>query len=167
MRFAATAHNGQRVPGSELPYLMHLSLVAMEVIAALGQETGRNENLAVQCALLHDVVEDTETPLAELEREFGTAVAQGVSTLTKDKSLPKADRMSDSLRRIRTQPREVWMVKLADRITNLQPPPGEWTPDKVVAYREEAEEILAALGEASPFLARRLRQKLQTYGVIR
>ena len=50
-RFAAIAHNGQLVPGTELPYIMHLSFVAMEVIATLNREKGFDGNLAVQCAL--------------------------------------------------------------------------------------------------------------------
>jgi (p)ppGpp synthase/HD superfamily hydrolase len=58
-RFAAEAHNGQLFPGTELPYIMHVSFVSMEVIAALAQEPELDGNLAVQCALLHDVIEDT------------------------------------------------------------------------------------------------------------
>jgi hypothetical protein len=52
-KFAARAHQGQKVPGTDLPYIMHLSLVGMEVIAALRNSKGYNENLAIQCALLH------------------------------------------------------------------------------------------------------------------
>ena len=57
------------------------------------------------------------------------------------------------------------MVKLADRITNLQPPPSYWTKDKIEKYRAEAIEILDALGEASGFLFSRLREKIDGYGV--
>lgn len=64
-RFAAEAHwnrsKKQHVPGTDIPYLMHFSMVAMEVIPALEKETGLNGNLAVQCALLHDTIEDTDT----------------------------------------------------------------------------------------------------------
>jgi GTP diphosphokinase / guanosine-3',5'-bis(diphosphate) 3'-diphosphatase len=72
--------------------------------------------------------------------------------------------MADSLRRIKLQPREVWLVKLADRIVNLQPPPEHWQADKIAAYRAEARVILAALGEASPLLAARLAEKIEAYG---
>lgn len=47
-----------------------------------------------------------------------------------DKWERKKLQMQDSLRRIKSQPREVWMVKMADRITNLQPPPGHWSEEK-------------------------------------
>src|SRR5262245_25271580 len=65
-RFAANAHQGQLVPGTEIAYIMHLSIVSMEVIAALRQEPGSEEDLAVQCALLHDVIEDTEVSYAQV-----------------------------------------------------------------------------------------------------
>ena len=50
-RFAAEAHNGQLVPGTTLPYIMHVSFVAMEITAALSVEPVNNPDLAVQCAL--------------------------------------------------------------------------------------------------------------------
>lgn len=71
--------------------------------------------------------------------------------------------MLDSLQRIRTQPKELWMVKLADRITNLQAPPASWTPARIAVNRAEAEIILSELGPASLLLARRLAQKLEAY----
>jgi (p)ppGpp synthase/HD superfamily hydrolase len=137
----------------------------MEVIAALRAEPERDQELAVQCALLHDVVEDTATTVEQLRATFGPAVATGVSALSKDKLLPKGRQLEDSLRRIREQPPEVWMVKLADRIANLQPPPSHWTPDKVAGYREEAATIYSSLKDASPVLAKRLARRIAAYGV--
>jgi len=81
-RFAAAAHwnsnTRQLVPGTDIPYLMHFSLVAMVVIAALEKESALDGNLAVQCALLHDTMEDTDATYAGLNRTFGLAVADGV-----------------------------------------------------------------------------------------
>ena len=77
-RFAAEKHKNQVFPGTELPYIMHVSFVAMEIIAALTAETGREGDLAVQCALLHDTLEDIETSYSELVENFGRAVAEGV-----------------------------------------------------------------------------------------
>lgn len=163
-RFAAAAHQGQTVPGGELPYLLHVTLVAMEVAAALRAEGGHDEDLALQCALLHDTVEDTAVTYEQVAAAFGRAVADGVLALSKDERLPKGEQMPDSLRRIRAQPREVWLVKLADRIVNMQPPPKHWQGDKIAAYKDEARSILAALGAASPLLAARLEQKIEAYG---
>lgn len=161
--FAARAHRDQQVSGTQLPYITHVHLVTMEVIAALWAEPGRDGDLAVQCALLHDVIEDTPVSYEELRAEFGAAVADGVLALSKDPALDKSRRMADSLARIRRQPVEVWMVKLADRITNLQPPPPHWTRAKATAYRREARHIHAALQEASPYLSGRLLAKIDAY----
>jgi (p)ppGpp synthase/HD superfamily hydrolase len=162
-RFAADAHRGQLVPGTDLPYLMHLSFVSMEVIAALHRESDRDGNLAVQCALLHDVIEDTPTTFHSVADRFGEAVAAGALALSKDQTLAKPLQLADSLRRTRQQPREIWMVKLADRISNLQPPPSYWTTEKIRGYQAEAEEILSALAEASDWLASRLQEKITAY----
>ncbi|MBI2377990.1 MAG: bifunctional (p)ppGpp synthetase/guanosine-3',5'-bis(diphosphate) 3'-pyrophosphohydrolase [Deltaproteobacteria bacterium] len=163
LKFAGVKHSGQRVPDSELPYVVHVTMVANEVMNALTRESFAEPDLAVQCALLHDCLEDTATSAEELEHAFGAQVLAGVRALTKNDALPKAERMTDSLRRIQAQGREVWIVKLADRITNLQPPPRSWSIDKCIAYRGEAEVILAALGSASPYLEERMQQKIDGY----
>ena len=164
-RFAAEAHQGQRFPGTELPYLYHLTLVAMEVIAALHAEPHHDGELALCCALLHDTLEDTKVTPEEITEKFGESVASGVLALTKDSRLDKAEQMPRSLMRIQAQPPEIALVKLADRITNLQPPPPDWTPEKCARYLQEARTIYDALHPASPFLAARLKQKMETYRI--
>jgi (p)ppGpp synthase/HD superfamily hydrolase len=159
--FAARAHGAQTVPGSGAPYVVHLIKVTTEVLRAAD---GTFEvDLALQCALLHDCLEDAGITRAAIEARFGPRVAAGVSALTKDESLPKAERMADSLRRIQLEPREVWLVKLGDRITNLEPAPPHWSPDKRAAYRQEAQQICDALGSAHAGLTARLKEKISEY----
>lgn len=159
--FAAKAHGTQQVPGSGFPYVVHLVKVATEVLRAA--DGSFDVDFAMQCALLHDSVEDAGVEVALLRTEFGARVAEGVSALTKDEAVAKAERMADSLRRIRAQPREVWVVKLADRITNLEPAPAHWSAEKRAAYLAEAKVIHDALGEAHPGLAARMREKMKVY----
>lgn len=166
--FAAWAHGDQKVPGSGFPYLVHVTKVAMEVIAATEGDPRPERNLAVACALLHDTVEDCRPEArsevrSRLKAEFGVPVAAGVEALSKDYRLPKAAAMADSLARLKAQPPAVRLVKLADRITNLEQPPPEWTADKRRAYREEARLILRELTGSSPPLEHRLRQKIEAY----
>ena len=165
-RFAAEAHVGQNYPGTEISYLMHLSFVTMEIQSALRFESGLDERLAMQCAILHDVIEDTDRDYEQVRAAFGERVADGVRALTKNSELPKAEAMADSLERIREQPREVWLVKLADRISNLQKPPHYWSKEKIERYRDEARRIHAALGEASDSLSRRLQVKIDRYPAL-
>ena len=86
-RFAAEAHNGQLVPGSDLPYIMHLSFVAMEVLAALAVEPVALPDLALQCALLHDTIEDTDITYDDVQATFGANVADGVLAMTIDETI--------------------------------------------------------------------------------
>ena len=111
----------------------------------------------------------TEATVSKWMKSVGDAVAAGVDALSKRPHGPdgerwsKAEKMTDSLARICEQPREVWVVKLADRVTNLQTPPAHWSGEKIATYHREAEQIFAALKGASPHLAERLRQKLEAY----
>lgn len=165
LHLAAHWHRDQKVPGTELPYLVHLTSVCNEVQRALAADATLQlrADVAVQGALLHDILEDTAMTPAELTAAVGAEVTAIVAALSKDAALPKAEQMADSLRRIRAEPREAWIIKLADRITNLAPPPSYWKREKCAAYRAEAEQILTALGEASPFLAARMRERIAAY----
>jgi (p)ppGpp synthase/HD superfamily hydrolase len=83
--FAVKAHEGQMRRGDEEPYVCHPIRVAEMV-----KERGGSEE-AVLVALLHDVVEDTEVTLAELEQAFPPAVTEAVCLLTHDKSVDYYD----------------------------------------------------------------------------
>src|ERR1700760_1741898 len=126
--FAARQHRGQtyggHAEGERIEYLAHIGAVVMEVSCALQSDATADGDLAVRCAVLHDTIEDTGATHAQIASRFGADVADGVLALSKDASLPdKRAQIEDSLRRIRAQPREVWMGKLADRIANLEAPP--------------------------------------------
>jgi len=163
--YASLVHRAQLLPASDIPYINHIGLVAMEAMAAIEQSDNIDRpDLLVACALLHDTIEDTEATFADIERLFGKDVAGGVMALSKDKNLGSKElQMLDSLQRIKREPNEIWMVKLADRITNLQPPPKHWDKNKIAKYKREAIVILQALGEANAFLAQRLEQKIEAY----
>ena len=161
--FAAKAHGEQKIIGYPLPYIYHVSLVAVEVMASLTIEKMLNDDLAVQCSFLHDVLEDTDCTHAQLAEEFGIDVANGVLALSKDENLPQLDRMPDSLSRIKKQPQEIWIVKLADRIVNLGSPPPQWTIEKRQFYLEEARLIHHELAISCAYLGSRLLEKIKEY----
>ena len=167
MVFAAEKHadKNQFVPGTSIPYVVHLSNVIMEVILAEKMTHLFNLKLAVQAAILHDTLEDTDTTDIELEENFDMAVSECVKALTKDLGLPKDRQMADSLRRIKKMPLEIWAVKLADRITNLQPPPSHWDNRKKIEYQEKARVILAELKNGNNYLAKRLETKIEEYKI--
>lgn len=163
IKFAATKHINQFVPGSELPYLLHLSNVAMEVFVAYQSAKNFNIEEAIQIALLHDTIEDTDTSFDEIADLFGESIANGVAALSKNKTIEKNKRMADSLDRIKSQKKEVAIVKLADRITNLQKPPHHWDDAKKENYHGEAIAILQNLKGNNAFLELRLSGKIKEY----
>ena len=171
--FAGRAHAKQNIPGMEIPYLKHLACVTMETASAiLNAQLGKNQNenqndldinFAIQCALLHDVIEDTSVSYEEVMVSFGEKIANGVLALTKNNKLPKKDQMKDSLDRILMQPIEIRIVKMADRVDNLYSAPVYWTPLKRQSYQQEARQILAALGGVNEHIETRLKMKIEAY----
>ena len=161
--FAGEVHKSQTVPGGAINYLAHLGSVTMEIISAHLRSPLENLDLAVQCAILHDTIEDQDVTHQELSSRFGSAVADGVLALSKSSALPKAEAMRDSLTRIKQQPTAVWCVKLADRISNLHGAPPAWSAQKIENYRDEATAILEALRPANRILAERLEVLIACY----
>lgn len=160
--FASRVHKEQHYPGEQLPYLTHIGNVMMEVMAVspLLDDT----ELALICAILHDTIEDTVVTYEDIVNEFGTLVADGVMALSKDETLPtKREQMLDSLKRIELQPKEVWVVKMADRVANLGKPPHYWSVEKMEVYRDEAQIILDHLSPANEVMAKRLEEKIEQY----
>lgn len=167
-KLASKLHDGQKYggpnEGEKIEYINHIGSVTFEILNAVNHTHNMNASLAVKCAMLHDTIEDTSASYEQIETLFGKAVADGVMALTKNESLEsKAMQMTDSLQRIKKQPKEIWAVKLADRICNLYEPPFYWKDDKKLKYIEEARLILRELGEANAYLAARLGQKIEAY----
>ncbi|OMQ12799.1 HD domain-containing protein [[Flexibacter] sp. ATCC 35103] len=165
IKFAAKKHTDQNqvIPGTNLPYVVHLSNVAMEIIIASQETKQFNTAFAIQVALLHDILEDTETTFDELADEFDEEIAQAVLALTKNAEIAKEERMNDSLNRIKKLSKEVWAVKLADRITNLQIPPENWSTEKINEYHKQALQILTTLKGGNEYLEKRLSERIQNY----
>ena len=167
IKFAAAKHAeiNQTIPGTNLPYVVHLSNVAMEILIAAPHSSEFRLDFALKVALLHDTLEDTQTTFEEISQEFGKDVALAVLALTKNDNLPRTDKMNDSIQRIKKLQKEVWAVKLADRITNLQVPPAHWEIAKKTAYREEAISLLKELEGGNSYLENRLKDKIESYKV--
>lgn len=165
IKFAAKKHADQNqvIPGTNLPYVVHLSNVTMEILLASQNTTAFNTAFAIQIALLHDILEDTATTFEELTEEFDEEIAQAVQALTKNSKIPKEERMADSLGRIKELSKEVWAVKLADRITNLQVPPESWSVEKIKEYQQQAIQILNTLKGGNAYLEKRLSEQIQNY----
>lgn len=162
-RFACELHADQRVKDSSANYALHLANVSMEVIATWHCEPDFDIDLAIQTAWHHDTLEDTNVSAELLQSEFGQDVFSCVKALTKNHSLPYAERMPDVLQRLEQTFREASIVKLADRITNLQKPPSSWSKEKRISYCHEAVVIGESLKGRCFTLEQRLKEKVEEY----
>lgn len=117
--FGALAHHGQTRMSGE-PYISHPVAVA-QILADM-----RLDSHAITAAILHDVIEDTETPISDLEEQFGVEVAtlvDGVSKLDQIHFTSRAEAQSESFRKMMLAMIEdirVILVKLADRQHNME-----------------------------------------------
>ena len=111
---ALEAHAGQVRRGGDSPYVVH-PLHAAFMLARLGLP-----EVAIQAALLHDVVEDSERwDLPRVEREFGAEVAAVVAQLTEDKSGTWEERKREGVARVAGMCDAAVAVKAADKLHNL------------------------------------------------
>ncbi len=164
LNFAAKAHGEQKTPKG-LPYLTHLASVVMEVIHACMESKMEQEKVdkVITVAFLHDVLEDTDVSYDDIYTEFGIDIAEAIEALSKDENLPKKEQMTDSINKLLAQPYEIQMIKLADRITNLQEPPSSWDSQKIFNYHKEAKFILSCLKNSNAYLSKRLEEKINNY----
>lgn len=102
---AKTAHKGQTDKAGKDYFKGHI----LEVVKMVGGLSGKPE--LVITALLHDIVEDTNVTLEEINKTFGPKIAKAVSVLTKTKVTDEID--YGYLRRIKSNP-IARIVKLAD-----------------------------------------------------
>ena len=88
LEFAARKHRDQRRKGAEgSPYINHPIALA-HVLCNEGKIT---DPLVIAAAILHDTLEDTDTAVAELVREFGAEIAHIVLEVSDNKRLPPTD----------------------------------------------------------------------------
>ncbi len=143
-QFAKEAHKGIRRRSGE-PYILHP--IAVAKIAS--QEIGLGST-SICAALLHDVVEDTEYTVEDIERHFGPKIAQLVAGLTKisggifgDKASLQAENFRKLLLTMSEDIRVV-LIKMADRLHNMRTL-GSMAPNKQYKIAGETLYIYAPL----------------------
>lgn len=116
---AVQAHNGMRRKSGE-PYIMHPLAVAQIAAEEIGLGT-----TSIVCALLHDLVEDTDITLEAIENKFGKKVATIIDGLTKiagvfdQTSSIQAENFRKMLLTLADDVRVI-LIKLADRLHNMR-----------------------------------------------
>lgn len=119
-RIANEAHWNMRRKSGE-PYIIH----PISVARIVNQEIGLGAK-SIAAALLHDVVEDTEYPLEEVEKEFGPKIASLIDGLTKISGTYNKENTSLQAENFRkmlltlSDDLRVILIKIADRLHNMR-----------------------------------------------
>lgn len=113
--YSARAHRHQTRKDGSTPFAAHPFRVAL----TLRHLFDCDDEIALAAALLHDTIEDTGADYDEILEHFGRDVAECVATLTKNMSLPEAQREIDYDRRLSRADWRARLVKLADVYDNL------------------------------------------------
>jgi guanosine-3',5'-bis(diphosphate) 3'-pyrophosphohydrolase len=142
---AVAAHEGQKRATGEA-YVTH-PIASAQILAELGIDT-----IAIQAALLHDVPEDTEYSLTDVEEKFGAEVAQlvdGVTKLSKFSTHSHEQQQAENIRKMllaMAQDIRVVLIKLADRLHNMRTLYG-LPSEKQQRIARQTMEIYAPLAE--------------------
>ena len=141
--YASTKHQAQkRKDGS--PYIIHPLAVA-QIVAEMGLDCD-----AVLGALLHDCIEDTDASHEDIERIFGSTVAElveGVTKLTRANFSTSEQAQMENLRKMfmaMSKDIRVVLIKIADRLHNMRTMQYQ-TPEKQLKKCRETMDVYAPL----------------------
>lgn len=121
IEFASKAHDGMERKKDKTPYILH-PLEAAVIVGSMTQDRD-----VISAAVLHDVVEDTDITIEEIEENFGSRVRALVESETEDKraDLPPEDtwriRKEESLEELaECDDTNVLMLWLGDKLSNMR-----------------------------------------------
>lgn len=121
IEFAAMAHDGMERKKDKTPYILH----PLEAAVIVGTITDDED--VISAAVLHDVVEDTQITIEEIEKNFGSRVRTLVESETEDKraDLPPENtwkiRKEESLQELAScGDRDVLILWLGDKLSNMR-----------------------------------------------
>jgi (p)ppGpp synthase/HD superfamily hydrolase len=153
--FATAKHAGQVRKFTGEPYIVHPLAVA-ELVAS----TGAAESV-VAAAVLHDVLEDTDTGFGELAETFGVKVAKLIAEVTNHfrsaTGRPRAERKANELARLANVSADAQTIKVADIIDNCSTL-AERSPSFAAVYFPEKAGQLAVLTKADAALLEKAKK---------
>ncbi len=154
--FAATQYHGEQRRKSGLPFIIHPIQVAY-IVAATGGDVP-----TVAAALLHDVVEDTETTTEQLEQRFGKEIATLVEAVTRHKMFSQREFREKVYTKSKDDYR-IACIKIADRCANIMLHDQLiFSAEKHQEHLQETEEFYVCQLATIPGIPQSLRTFLET-----
>jgi guanosine-3',5'-bis(diphosphate) 3'-pyrophosphohydrolase len=165
--FAAEKHANQRRKGKAgEPYINHL----LEVVQLISNASPEPDSNLLIAALLHDTIEDVGVTKEELVQRFGSDVAELVSEVTDDKSLPKAERKRLQVETASKKSVRAQTIKLADKISNLrsilESPPADWDFQRRKEYFEWSKRVVDGLTAPNPVLKQEFDETVRRFNSL-
>ncbi|MHA1575836.1 MAG: HD domain-containing protein [Candidatus Thorarchaeota archaeon] len=135
--FAIAAHEGQERE-SGVPYISHPIRVALHALS-IGLSTE-----AIMAAVLHDIVEDTDTSIETIVELFGEEIAEIVVAMTKsERGTPNRNMIYQE--QLLQGPIVACQIKLLDIQDNLSSIDRFFSPEKAIKYRESRTQLAGIL----------------------
>ena len=135
-RMHETGHNPK-------PVILHSIQMATHL-----DDLGYGKEIVV-AALLHDLIEDSDTKIGEIEKEFSGKVANLVRALTFDRTLPQGERFYEYLKRMIEEGLDALVISAADFLDNSKyyhlgedEELKKWLYEKRQTFVEKSEPIL-------------------------
>ncbi|WP_342429682.1 HD domain-containing protein [Neobacillus sp. FSL H8-0543] len=115
LQFASKAHKDQCRKNTDIPYISHPVAVGMILM-----KSGYTDEL-IAAGVLHDTVEDTDVTMEDIQREFGTKIAEIVAGCSEpDKSLSWEERKEHTIEFLKTASEDIRAVACADKLHNIR-----------------------------------------------
>jgi (p)ppGpp synthase/HD superfamily hydrolase len=137
----------------DIPYVVHPIRITT-ILRANDFNEFDHEELMI-AALFHDLIEDTDIEIKEIEDRFGSKIKDIVIELTKPEGA-KGHKKDKWLESFSIKSKEAKIIKLADRIDNLMDVGDIWDAEKQKSYADQAKIILKSCGDVNKQLANKL-----------
>ncbi|MBL4847467.1 MAG: bifunctional (p)ppGpp synthetase/guanosine-3',5'-bis(diphosphate) 3'-pyrophosphohydrolase [Planctomycetes bacterium] len=154
IEFAREAHHGQVRSGGK-PAILHALRISQALLKG-----SPGDRVAVEAAVLHDVVEDTKVGIEKIRAAFGPKTAEIVQWVTLDPIErfrgDKVARDKAYYERFRTAPKSAHVLKYFDRLDNVRDMRGWEVVGKLGYLQATREQVIESLRPRSPELAAKL-----------
>lgn len=150
--YASEKHLMQRRKGyDQLPYINH----PLQVACHLSEEGRVEDKYILAGALLHDVVEDTDTTVKDIEERFGSRIASIVAEVTDDPELDRAGQRQEQIEKAPKLSPHAQMIKIADKTCNIRDLmnyPINWDNKRKLDYVQWAGKVVDGVRGVHPRL---------------